>query len=223
MSRDVLGLHLVEVGAAANPALRRVRDQLQAADALITIEREAGEPDPVARLRRRAEALLRETRYEDAEGAFLDTIDAGLAHDHFPWQAALNLVNCQRFLGRAADAEATAAQLQEMYAEQPDHPICYLLATQRGAIAADRYDETGAAEAAADALTWAHAAYDWQVTHRGHADGLRAYNLVVALLRTADQDRARTIYRRHEADDDFQSWCRQGSQAPVIAALLTDA
>lgn len=219
MTREVLGLRLIDSAAAANPALGRVREQLAAADALITVEREASEPETVQRLRRRGEALLREAVYEEAEVAFLDALDAGLAVDYFPWQAAVNLVNCHRFLGRLDDADATAAQLQAMYAERPEHPLHYLLATQRGAIAADRYRE-GQTAAADDALHWARAAYDWQTTHRGQADGLRAYNLVVALLRLARADEARELHRRHEPDDDFQTWCRQGEQAPLIAAML---
>lgn len=220
MKRDVLGLHLVHTGSAANPLLSRVREQLRAADALLTVEQGEGEPEPVRELRRRAEQLLRDARYEEAEQLFLDSIDAGLADDFFPWQAAVNLINCQRFLARLEDADATAMHLQEMYAEHPEHPIHYLLATQRGAIAADAYDESGAAEEAEAALEWARQAYDWQVTRRQGADGLRAYNLVVALLRLDRAGEAMALYRRHEHDDDFQTWCRQGDKAPLIAAML---
>ncbi|MCC7492855.1 MAG: hypothetical protein IT204_10925 [Fimbriimonadaceae bacterium] len=217
--RDVLGLHLVQSGQT-RPALRRVRDQLRAADALITVEREAAEPGAVADLRRRAEQLLRESRYEEAEEAFLDSIDAGLAVDWFPWQAAINLVNCQRFLARRDDAAATAGQLQEMYAEQPAHPITYLLATQRGAIAADRYADSGHPDDAAEALHWAQTAYDWQITQRQAADALRAYNLLVALLRCDRRAEALAVHERHRDDDGFTTWCRQGDQAGPIARLL---
>ncbi|NUQ01445.1 MAG: hypothetical protein HUU35_16500, partial [Armatimonadetes bacterium] len=184
------------------------------------VEPGEGEPAAVRELRRRGEGLLREARYEEAEQLFLDSIDAGLADDFFPWQAAVNLINCQRFLARLEDADATAMHLQEMYGEQPEHPIHYLLATQRGAIAADSYDESGQAADAAEALDWARAAYDWQVTWRQQADGLRAYNLVVALLRLERAHEAMAVYRQHEHDDDFQTWCRQGDRAPLIAAML---
>lgn len=220
MRRDVLGLHLVEHGSAGNPQLSRVRDQLRAADALLTVEQAEAEPDRVRDLRRQGEQLLRDARYEEAEEIFLDSIDAGLAADVFPWQAAINLVNCQRFLGRLEDAGATARQLLDMYAEHGDHPIQYLLATQLGAIAADRFGEADERSAADEALHWARAAYDWQGEHRQQADGLRAYNLIVALLRVEQPDEAREVYRRHEHDDDFQTWCRQGEQAPRIAALI---
>lgn len=220
MKRDALGLHLIKSGATANRLMDRVRAQLRAADALLTVERDVAEPERVARLRREAESLLGQARYEEAEEAFLTSLEAGLADDHFPWQAAINLVNCQRFLGRLEDAEATACQLQEMFAEQGDHPAQYLLATQRGAIAADRYAETADDADAEDALTWARAAYDWQLTHRGAADGLRAYNLVVALLRANRRDEAQTIHDHHGADADFTTWCEQGDQAERIRAEL---
>ncbi len=220
MKRDVLGLHIVKSGAAANPLLARVRDQLRAADALITIEREANEPETVTLLRRKAETLLQQGRYEEAEAHFVDCIDLGLRHDFFPWQAAVNLVNCHRLLARHEDAAATANQLAEMYADQPDHPIRYLLATQLGAQAADRYEATGDPVDAADALARAREAYDWLETHREHPDALRAYNLVVALLRSGRVDEAREIYRRHRDDDSFLTWCRQGDQAQRIASLL---
>lgn len=220
MKRDVLGLHIVRAGEAANPLLARVRDQLRAADALITVEREANEPDRVTRLRRQAEELLKQGRYEEAEADFVDCIDLGLQSGYFPWQAAINLVNCQRLLARHEDAAATASQLAEMYADQPSHPIRYLLATQLGAQAADRFDESGDPADAAEALDCAREAYDWQATYRDAADGLRAYNLVVALLRTGAVDEAREVYRRHRDDETFQTWCRQGDQAQRIAALL---
>ncbi len=220
MKRDALGLHLIKSGAAANRLMDRVRAQLRAADALLTVERDVAEPECVARLRREAESLLGQARYEEAEEAFLTSLEAGLADDHFPWQAAINLVNCQRFLGRLEDAEATAAQLQEMFAEQQEHPAQYLLATQRGAIAADRYAETADDADADDALTWARTAYDWQLTHRGAADGLRAYNLVVALLRANRRDEATAIHARHRDEADFTTWCEQGDQAERILAEL---
>lgn len=220
MKRDVLGLHIVKEGAAANPLLARVREQLRAADALITVEREVNEPEAVTLLRRKAESLLQQGRYEDAEAEFVDCIDLGLQHDFFPWQAAINLVNCQRLLARHEDAAATASQLSEMYADQPNHPIRYLLATQLGAQAADRYEETRDPADAQEALSRAQEAYEWQQTHREQVDALRAYNLVVALLRTSAVDEAREVYRRHRDDESFLTWCRQGDQAARIAALL---
>ncbi|MBI2299732.1 MAG: hypothetical protein HYU66_12465 [Armatimonadetes bacterium] len=220
MKRDVLGLHIIERGARANPLLRRVRDQLQAADALITVESDEGEPEDVRSARRVGEDLLREARYEEAEEAFLEAIDIGLRQDWFAWQAALNLVNCHRFMGRLDDAEATAAQLLEMYFEQPDHPLQYLLATQRGAIAADRYQSEPMKVYADEALAWARTAHDWQTQHRETADALRSYNLVVALLRAGRADEARAVYGRHADDEDFLNVCRQGDQAEAIARML---
>lgn len=220
MKRDVLGLHIIERGARANPLLRRVRDQLQAADALVTLESDEGEPPDVREARRVGEDLLREARYEEAEAAFLEAIDSGLRRDWFAWQAALNLVNCHRFMGRLDDAEATAAQLLEMYFEQPEHPLQYLLATQRGAIAADRYQSEPIKVYADEALAWAHTAHDWQTTHRGSADGLRAYNLVVALLRVGRTDEARQVHAAHAQNDEFLDVCRQGDQAAAIVKML---
>ena len=220
MKRDVLGLHFVKSGEQVDPRLARVRDQLRAADALITIERDMDEPEPVQRLRRKAEALLQQRQYEDAEAQFLDCIDLGLQHDYFPWHAAVNLVNCHRLLARLDDAYATATQLVEMYEDQPDHPIRYLLATQLGAIAADRFEDHHEPADAAEALARARSAYEWLAQYRTTVDGLRAYNLVVALLRTGGVEEAREVYLRHRDDESFMTWCREGDQAAVIAALL---
>ncbi len=219
MERDVVGLHIVEKDGAADPVLQRLRAQLRAADAMITREAQPDEPDTVRERRRVGEELLRQARYEDAQAVLLDAIDLGLRGDYFCWHAAVNLINCHRFLGRLDEADDTAAALQGMYAAQPEHPLGYLLATQRGAIAADRYEETADAADAEQALAFAQAAYDWQSTHRGGADGLRAYNLVVALLRLGRGDEARAVYQTHEHDDGFQSWCRQGKESAQIAAL----
>lgn len=220
MTQDVLGLYIIHEGAAAHPQLARIREQLQAADALLTTEREADEPPAVAACRREAEVRLEQGLYEDAEEAILETLDVGLEHDWFPWQAALNLVNCQRLLARPDDAAATAGQLLAMYDDQPSHPIRYLLATQLGALAADRYAATGDPAAAAEALARAREAYAWQQTHRAGADALRAYNLVVALLRCGHDAEARTLYADHLADEAFLTWCRQGDQARLIAERL---
>lgn len=219
MERDVVGLHIVEKDGAADPVLQRLRAQLRAADAMITREAQPDEPAPVRERRRVGEELLRQARYEDAQAVLLDAIDLGLRGDYFCWHAAVNLINCHRFLGRLDEADTTAAALQAMYQPQPEHPLGYLLATQRGAIAADRFDETADPADAAQALAFAQAAYDWQATHRGGADGLRAYNLVVALLRLGRRDEAQAIYRSHEHDDVFQSWCRQGKESAQIAGL----
>jgi len=213
----VRGLHLVQPGAKAQPRLARIRAQLQAAEAWVTEECGGDEPGGVERLRRQGEALLAQSRYEDAEEAFLGALETGLATEFFCWQAA---VNCHLFLGRLPEAEATAAQLQQIFAGEPDHPVHYLTATQRGAIAAEQWGlhpEPAAAEAA---LAWAEEAYRWQVAHRGRADGLRAYNRVVALLRLARPAQALACYREHAAEDDFQNWCRQGEHAAAIAALV---
>lgn len=217
--RDVLGLHLIRHGAPDDPVTARVRAQLRAADAMLTRETQPDEPEAVRALRRKGEALLRASRYEEAQETFLESIDLGLRGDYFSWHAAVNLINCHRFLGRLDEADATAAALGTMYAEQPHHPLGYLLATQRGAIAADRFEEGGDPADAAAALEFARAAYRWQADHRGGADGLRAYNLVVALLRVGGDDEARTIYHQHEHDDVFQDWCAQGKEAQHIAVL----
>ncbi len=220
MSRDVLGLHLVKPGETAGARLRRVRDQLRAADAHVIVEPDTAEPDSVRELRRRAEELLAASRYEEAEEAFLEAIEVGLQEDYFAWHAAVNLVNCHRFLGRREDAAATAEQLEEMYAEQPEHPIRYLVATQLGAIAADAYDEHGDPEQATAAWQYAQAAYDWQMRHRELADGLRAYNLVVALLRLDRLAEAKAVHEHHRPDEGFRNWCRQGDKAALIAERL---
>lgn len=197
-----------------------MRAQLQAADALVTIERDEAEPADIAIARREGEELLKQARYEDAQDALLAAIDRGLELGYFSWHAAVNLVNCHRFLGRLDDAEATAMQLAQLYEDQPDHPIHYLLATQRGAIAADRWEVAHQPAYAHEALSWARAAYRWQVEHRGRADALRAYNLVVALLRRGLEDEARGVYRRHETDEEFLTCCREGDRAEAIAAML---
>ena len=220
MKRDVLGLRLIERGAKANPVVRRMWDQLQAADALLTIERDVDEPPAVRDTRRRAEQFLREARYEEAQEEFLAAIDLGLQADFFPWQAAVNLLNCHRFLGNLDDAEATALQLAEMYVDHPAHPIQYLLATQRGALAADRFRSDAQPAYAREALSCAESAYQWQVKNRGEADGLRAYNLLVALLRLDRRAAALEVYARHEHDDAFGDCCAQGEYAEAIAGLV---
>lgn len=215
---EVLGLHLVDE-TTANPLVDRVRRQLRAADATVTLEPDAAEPDEVRDLRRRGEALLKQARYEDAQQVLLEAIALGLDdHDWFCWIAGVNLVNCHRLLGRLDEAEATIASLEAMYAEHPEHPITYMLATQRGALAADRWAADPQPAEAEAALEQARRAYDWQVTHRGAADGLRAYNLIVALLRLDRDAEARGIHQRHADDEAFLRWCRQGDQAEVIAA-----
>ena len=231
---DVRGLNLVSPDQPASDRVARIRLQLKAADAQVQVERDEAEPAEVSGPRRRGEELLGQRLYEDAEEAFLDAIDAGLAHDHFCWQAAVNVVNCQFFLRRLADADSTAAQLQDMYAGQPEHPLHYLVATQRGALAAERWamahassasepsSASEAASAAEEALTWAQAAYRWQEDYRGGADGLRAYNLVVALLRLDRRDEALALHQRHQPDDCFQAWCRQGDHAAELAELAAD-
>jgi len=216
---DVRGLNLVQPGQPASERVARIRQQLRAADAQVQIERDEAEPADVSAPRRRGEDLLSRRFYEDAEEAFLDAIDAGLAHDHFCWQAALNVVNCQLFLRRLDDADATAAQLQDMFAGQPDHPLHYLAATQRGALAAERWSLSHDAAEAEAALAWARTAYDWQQRHRHGADGLRAYNLVVALLRVGRRADALAIHAAHAHDDAFTTWCRQGDHAAELAEL----
>jgi tetratricopeptide (TPR) repeat protein len=219
--RDIRGLNILRPeGANPSAQMARMREQLRAADVVMTVERTPDEPEDVRYLRRQGETFLAQARYEAAEEAFLDAIDAGLAVDHFCWSAALNLVNCHRLLERPLDAESTAAQLAEMFVEQPGHPIHYLLATQRGAIAADRWDESGDSADAAEALHWARTAYDWQVSHRQHADALRAYNLLVALLRVGGRDEALAVYARHEHDDEFQTVWRQSEKAADIGTLV---
>jgi hypothetical protein len=220
---EVRGLNLVRPGSPADDRVARIRDQLKLADAWIKREQQAGEPPEAAECRRLGEQMLDQRRYEDAEEAFLDAIDRGLAQDHFNWLAAVNLVNCHLFLRRLDDADATAAQLAEMYAAQPEHPLHYLTATQRGAIAAERWGLRRDPADAEAARGWAQRAYDWQVRHRGAADGLRAYNLVAATLRLEQRQQALALCRAHEHDDDFQSWCRQGEHAAAIAELVRAA
>lgn len=216
---DVRGLNLVQPGQPASERVSRIRQQLRAADAQVQIERDDAEPPEVSAPRRRGEDLLGRRLYEDAEEAFLDAIDAGLAHGHFCWQAAVNVVNCQLFLRRLDDADSTAAQLQEMFEAQPEHPLHYLVATQRGALAAERWAMSHEPAEAEAALTWAQAAYGWQQRHRDGADGLRAYNLVVALLRLDRRDEALAAYHRHHDDQAFAAWCRQGDHAAALAEL----
>lgn len=216
---EVRGLNLIIADRPSSRSAERIRAQLKAADAQLTVEHDDAEPPACIRLRRDGEQLLSQRRYEDAEAAFLDALDAGLAADHFCWQAAVNLVNCHLFLRRLDDAEATAAQLASMFAARPEHPVNYLLATQRGAIAAERWGVHQQAAHADEALAWAREAYAWQVDHRDGADALRAYNLVAALLRVGARDEALAVYRRHAATDDFQRWCSQGEHAAAIAEL----
>lgn len=87
MKRDVLGLHIIALGDRASPALRRMRAQLQAADALVTIERDEAEPADIAIARREGEELLKQARYEDAQDALLAAIDRGLELGYFSWHA----------------------------------------------------------------------------------------------------------------------------------------
>lgn len=219
---EVRGLNLVRPGAESNPRVARIREQLRANDAWNKNEPDAAEPPTVSAVRRRAEQLLAQRLYEDAEDTFLEAIEVGLRENHFCWQAALNIVNCRLFLRRLDEADRGAAGLLQMFETRPDHPVHYLAATQRGAIAAERWGMDHDPENAQAALGWAQRAYDWQRTYRAYADGLRAYNVIVALLRLDRRAEALETYRRHDGDDDFQTWCRQGEHAADIAQLTAE-
>ncbi len=228
---DVRGLNLVTPGRPPSARLSRLRQQLRTADAQIAVELDdhEAEPEACARLRIQGQEQLANRLYEAAEETFLDALDEGLKADYFCWQAAVNIVNCQLFLRRLEAADETAAALLEMYSQQPEHALHYLCATQRGAIAAERHALAVAAlatdRAAAEAQTaldWARAAYRWQLEHRGRADGLRAYNLVVALLRAGAHADALELYAAHRTDEAFLTWCGQGEHAEQLAALAAE-